>query len=194
MNTNDHDKELRRIVADDLLKDKRFIPLYKEYVNKYVNYDTNDDIDLIASNLFGFTIDIKLSIMKSSHEVVKDYIIYRLFIYACWKRIEDKLGDNITFIDPDSNKEVTILKENCSLTSNHLYLNATRASGGRIYAQLHIEAISPENLMSLKYIPLLDYPVLVSIWRDSGRDDDKPVEVKKIGELNRSQILALFKE
>ena len=34
MTTSDHDNELRRIlVADYLLKDKRFIPLYKEYVN-----------------------------------------------------------------------------------------------------------------------------------------------------------------
>lgn len=189
MNTNDRDEELRHIVADYLLKDKQFIPLYKEYVK----YDPNDGVDRIATNLFGLTVDIESSIIESHPEVVKEYIIYRLFIYACWKRIIDKLGDNLTFIDPDSNKEATVLKENCSLTSNHLYLNATHVSGGRLCVQLHIEAIPPENLIPLKYIPLLDYPVLVSIWRDSGRGNDKPAEVKKIGELNKSQILTLFK-
>ena len=194
MNTNDYDEELRHIVADYLLKDKQFIPLYKEYVYKdYVKSDIDDDVNRIATNLFGFTIDIEPSTFEVHPEVVKEYIIYRLFIYACWKRIKDKLGDNITFIDPDSNKEAIVRKEYCSLTSDHLYLNATHVSGGRLCVQLHIEAMPPENLMSLKYIPLLDYPVLVSIWRDSGRGNDKPAEVKKIGEFNKSQILDLFK-
>ena len=48
--------------------------------------------------------------------------------------------------------------------------------------------------MPLKDVELLNYPVLVSIWRDSGRGNDKPAEVKKIGEINKSQILAWFTE
>ena len=191
MTTSDYDKELRRIlVADYLLKDKRFIPLYKEYVK----YDPNDNADLIASRLFGLTIDIESSVVESHHEVEKEYIIYRLFIYACWKRIIYKLAGNLSYIDPDSNKEAVVLKEGCSLTSKRLYLNATNDYGSKVYAQLHVEAIPLENLMSLKDVELLNYPVLVSIWRDSGRGNDKPAEIKKIGEINKSQILAWFTE
>ena len=191
MTTSDYDKELCRIlVADYLLKDKRFIPLYKEYVK----YAPNDDADLIASRLFGLTIDIESSVVESHPEVVKDYIIYRLFIYACWKRIVYKLGDNLSYIDPDSNEEAIVLKEGCSLTSKRLYLNATNAYGSKVYAQLHIEAIPLKTLLPLTWAELLDYPVWVSIWCDSGRGDDKPVEVKPIGEITKSQILAWFTE
>ena len=80
MTTSDHDNELRRIlVADYLLKDKRFIPLYKEYVK----YNTNDDVDRIVANIYVFIVNIEPSVIESNPEVVKEYIIYRLFIYAC---------------------------------------------------------------------------------------------------------------
>ncbi|MDY2736849.1 hypothetical protein [Intestinibacter sp.] len=195
MTTSDHDKELRRIlVADYLLKDKRFIPLYKEYVNKYVNYDTNDDIDLIAANIYVFTVNIEPSVIESHPEVVKEYIIYRLFVYACLKRIKDKLGDNITFIDPDVNKEAIVLKEDCHLGSNYLYLTATDPNTSGSYAQLQIKAIQLENLIPLTGVEPLNYPVSVHVWHSSGRNHNKPAEVKKIGEITKSQILAWFKE
>ena len=176
------------LVADYLLKDKRFLPLYKEYE------PNKSDVDDMVPSIILLISDIEIDYIKSHPEVVKDYIIYRLFIYACWKRIVYKLGDNLSYIDPDSNEEAIVLKEGCSLTSKRLYLNATNAYGSKVYAQLHIEAIPLKTLLPLTWAELLDYPVWVSIWRDSGRGDYKLVEVKPIGEITKSQILAWFTE
>ena len=191
MTTNDHDNELRRIlVADYLLKDKRFISLYKEYV-KYV---PSDDADNIVANIYVFIVNIEPSVIESNPEKSKEYVIYRLFIYACLKRIKDKLGDNITFIDPDSNKEAVVLKEDCHLGSSYLYLTATNPNTSGLYSQLQITTIQLENLTSLTGVEPLNYPVSVYMWHSSGRDYNKPAEVKKIGEITKSQILAWFKE
>ena len=191
MTTSDHDNELRRIlVADYLLKDKRFIPLYKEYVK----YNTNDDVDRIVANIYVFIVNIEPSVIESNPEKAKEYVIYKLFIYACLKRIKDKLGDNITFIDPDSNKEAVVLKEDCHLRSNYLYLTATDPNTSGLYSQLQITAIQLENLTALTGVEPLNYPVSVYMWHSSGRDYNKPAEVKKIGEINKSQILAWFTE
>ena len=191
MTTSDHDEELRRIlVADYLLKDKRFIPLYKEYVK----YDPNDDADLIASRLFGLTIDIESSVVESHPEVVKEYVIYRLFIYACWKRIIYKLAGNLSYIDPDFNKEAVVFKESCHLGADYLFLTAVDPNHNGLYAQLQLTAIPLENIIPLKGVEPLNYPVRVHMWHSSGRGNDKPAEVKKIGEINKSQILAWFTE
>ena len=191
MTTSDHDNELRRIlVADYLLKDKRFIPLYKEYVK----YNTNDDVDRIVANIYVFIVNIEPSVIESNPEKAKEYVIYKLFIYACLKRIKDKLGDNITFIDPDFNKEAVVLKEDCHLGSSHLYLTATDPNTSGLYSQLQITAIQLENLTSLTGVEPLNYPVSVYMWHSSGRDYNKPAEIKKIGEINKSQILAWFTE
>lgn len=191
MTASDHDNELRHIlVADYLLKDKRFLPLYKEYIK----YNTNFDADNIVANIYVFIVNIEPSVIESHPEKAKEYVIYRLFIYACLKRIKDKLGDNITFIDPDSNKEAVVLKEDCHLGSNYLYLTATDPNTSGLYSQLQITAIQLENLTSLTGVEPLNYPVSVYMWHSSGRDYNKPAEVKKIGEITKSQILAWFKE
>ena len=71
MNTNEHDNELCRIlVADYLLKDKRFIPLYKEYVK----YDPNDDVDHIVANIYVFIVNIEPSVIESNPEKAKEYV------------------------------------------------------------------------------------------------------------------------
>lgn len=176
------------LVTDYLLKDKRFLPLYKEY------RPNKSDVDDMVPSIILLIANIEQSVIESNPEVVKEYIIYRLFIYACLKRIKDKLGDNITFIDPDFNKEAVVLKEDCHLGSNYLYLTATDPNTSGLYAQLQITAIQLENLIPLTGVEPLNYPVSVHVWHSSGRNHNKPAEVKPIGEITKSQILAWFKE
>ena len=190
MNFVDFKTVLLTLITDYLIKDKRFTSLYKEYA-----LSTNLDvvsIDDMADNLFPFIMPVDPAFVQTHYEVMRDYVIYRLFIYACGKRMVNKLGDNITYIDPVYKKEVTVTKQESFADPDGIYLTAVDANDA--VAQLQIEAIPLTDLMPLTGVEPLKYPVKVTRKHRSGQGNSKPAVTKNIGDINKSQILTWFTE
>ena len=190
MNFVDFKTVLITLITDYLSKDKRFSPLYKEYVSA-TNLDVVS-IDQIVDKLFPFIMPADPAFIQTHYEVIKDYVIYRLFIYACGKRMVNKLGDNITYIDPVYKKEVTVTKQESFVDPDGIYLTAVDANDA--VAQLQIESISLQDLMPLTGVEPLKYPVRVTRKHRSGQGNSRQAVTKNIGDINKSQILTWFTE
>lgn len=186
MNFVDFKTVLITLITDYLIKDKRFTSLYKEYA-----LSTNLDVVSI-DDIAEFIMPVDPAFVQTHYEVIKDYVIYRLFIYACGKRMVNKLGDNITYIDPVYKKEVTVTKQESFVDPDGIYLTAVDANDA--VAQLQIESISLQDLMPLTGVEPLKYPVKVTRKHRSGQGNSRQAVTKNIGDINKSQILTWFTE
>lgn len=181
--------ELKELIVQQLIQDKRFLPLYKEYDAKAV------ELNRIVDRISGFIDDVDQNFIMANIKTVKEYIIYRLFFIACTKRLVKKFLPGITYIDPIYKTETIINDVHSADSFGQPYseIDISASNSRHVVAKVQINIVQLQDFESFPGGDLLKYPVIVTHKHISSRST-KPAEIKTIGDITKSQILTWLQD